>query len=337
MAGIIGAGCAPESLTGDTRAGLLPRLIKLAPVTLPLALFGGVRAIRFALVDESETRETVGGSFWVVWFAVAALAPTVWPSGPRRAFDLLLLVPVSLLAAQTIADLANRRLSVRAVILLAPATAMSIAWWASADLNNAVEDLIHGRADTATALGLHLALDLVVVSVLLTRELYRWARRRDDRQRGILTVFLLSILVVTLVVGLLEGLFRHSETHALLSLRTMILRRNRENPFQVVAVVSPSTFERTASRVGAAGDRPLPGGRLRFILRTALPRVAQRDLNAIDGLFSLPEGQRLIVLAGTGQRLSSADQSKLGLEAIHPGRSGILDAYATARNRLTRR
>ena len=83
--------CSPESLTGDTRAGLLPRLIKLAPVTLPLALFGGVRAIRLALVDESETRETVGGSFWVVWFAVAALAPTVWPSGPRSAFDLLLL------------------------------------------------------------------------------------------------------------------------------------------------------------------------------------------------------------------------------------------------------
>ena len=92
---------------------------------------------------------------------------------------------------------------------------MSIAWWASADLNGAVEDLIHGRADTATALGLHLALDLVVASVLLTRELYRWARRRDDRQRGILAVFLLSVLVVTLVVGLLEGLFRHSETHAL--------------------------------------------------------------------------------------------------------------------------
>jgi hypothetical protein len=45
----------------------------------------------------------------------------------------------------------------------------------------------------------------------------------------------------------------------------------------------------------------------------------------------------LIVLAGSGQRLSSSDQSKLGLEAIHPGRSGILDAYATARNRLSRR
>ena len=86
-----------------------------------------------------------------------------------------------------------------------------------------------------------------------------------------------------------------------------------------------------------ASDRPLPGGRLRFILRTALPRLPQRDLNVIDGLFSLPDGQRLIILAGTGQRLSSADQFKLGLEAIHPGRSGILDAYATARHRLSRR
>ncbi len=327
----------PDSLTGEIQAGLLPRLIKLAPVTLPLALYGAVRAIRAALVDESETPEAVGGSFWVVWLAVAALAPVIWPGGPRKAFDLLLLVPISLLAAQTIADLANRRLSVRALMLLAPATAMSIAWWASADLNKSVDDVIHGRADTATALGLHLAVDLVVVSVLLVRALYRWARRRDDRQRGILAVFLLAVLAVTVVVGLLEGLFRHSETHALLSLRTMILRRNRENPFQVVAVVSPSVFERSAGSSGPAGERPLPGGRLRFILRTALPRVAQRDLHAIDGLFSLPDGQRLIVLAGTGQRLSSADQLRLGLEAIHPGRSGILDAYATARNRLTRR
>ena len=81
----------------------------------------------------------------------------------------------------------------------------------------------------------------------------------------------------------------------------------------------------------------LPGGRLRFILQTALPRVPQRDLQAIDELFNLPEGQRLIVLAGTEQRLSSSDQLKLGVEAIHPGRSGILNAYATARGRSPRR
>jgi hypothetical protein len=321
----------------DPQLSLLPRLIKLAPVTLPLGLYGVARAIRSALVTESETRETVGGSFWVVWLAVAALAPTVWPNGPRSAFDLLLLVPLSLLAAQTIADLADRRVSVRALIVVAPATAMSITWWASADLSGAVDDLIHGRADSATALGLHLALDLVVASVLIVRGLYRWARRRDDHQRWILTVFLLVVLLVTVVIGLREVLFRHSETRALLSLRTMILRRNRDGPFQVVAVVSPSVSGPADNGGWPASDRPLPGGRLRFILRTALPRLPQRDINVIDGLFSLPEGQRLIVLAGTGQRLSSADQSKLSLEAIHPGRSGILDAYATTRHRLSRR
>jgi hypothetical protein len=102
-------------------------------------------------------------------------------------------------------------------------------------------------------------------------------------------------------------------------------------------VVSPSLPGVVDDRGGLASDRPLPGGRLRFILRTALPRLPQRDLSVIDGLFSLPDGQRLIILAGTGQRLSSADQVKLGLEVIHPGRSGILDAYATTRNQLLRR
>ncbi|MFI5456428.1 MAG: hypothetical protein ACHRXM_13345 [Isosphaerales bacterium] len=330
-------GVPPDGLLADHQLSLLPRLIVLAPVTLPLGLFGAVRAIRSALVDESNTRETVGGSLWVVWLAVAALVPVVWPSGPRSAFDLVLLVPLSLLAAQTIADLVNRRVSVRTLIGLAPATAMSVAWWASDDLSEAVGDVIHGRADAATALGLHLALDLVVASVWIVRALYRWARHRDDRQRWILAVFLLVVLFILVVGGLLEVLFRHSETRDLLSLRTMILRRNRDVPFRTVAVVGFAWPAAARSGVDKAVDRPLPGGRLRFILRTALPQLPQRDLNAIDELFSLPDGQRLIVLSGTEQRLSSADQFKLGLEAIHPGRSGILDAYATARNRLPRR
>jgi 4-amino-4-deoxy-L-arabinose transferase-like glycosyltransferase len=327
----------PDSSISDQQAGLLPRLIKLAPVTLPLGLFGAVRAIRSALIDESDTLETVGGSLWVIWLGVAALASAVWPGGPRSAFDLLLLVPLSLLAAQSVADLANRRISVRTLIVVAPATAVSITWWTSADLSQAVDDLIHGRADSATALGLHLALDLIVASVMIIRALNRWARRRDDRQRWILAVYLVVVMSVTVVIGLREVLFRHGETRALLSLRTMILRRNRDNPFQVVAVVGPSLSGPGRDGSGPFFDRPLRGGRLRFILRTALPRLPQRDLNVIDGVFTLPEGRRLIVLMGTGQRLSSAVQSKLGLEAIHPGRSGILDAYATARDPLLRR
>ena len=332
---VVALGTPPD--VSDPQLSLLPRLIKLAPVTIALGVFGATRAIRLALAGEIETRETVGGSFWFIWLAIAALAPSLWPGGPRSAFDLLLLVPVSLLAAQTVVDLASRRLSVRSLIMVAPATAMSITWWGSADLSGAVDDLIYGRADSATALGLHLALDLVIASVLIIRSLHHWARRHDDHQRWILAVFLLVVLATTVVIGLREVLFRHSETRALLSLRTMILRRNRDEPFQMLAVVSPSLTGPAYDKTWLGGDRPLPGGRLRFVLRTALPDLPQRDLNSIDGLFNLPDGQRLIILAGTKHRLSSADQSKLGLEAIHPGRSGILDAYATARHRLSRR
>ena len=246
-------------------------------------------------------------------------------------------MPLSLLAAQTIADLVNRRVSIRALIGLAPATAMSVAWWASDDLREALSDLINGRADAATGLGLHLALDLVLASILIIRMLTRWARRRDDRQRWILAVFLILGLVIIVVGGLREVLFRHSETHDLLSLRTVILRRNREIPFRTVAVIGSAWAATPRRGTDPVVNRVLPGGRLRFILRTALPDVPQRDLNTIDDLFALPEGQRLIVLAGTDQRVSSTDQLKLGVEAIHPGRSGILDAYATARNWISRR
>ena len=104
-------------------------------------------SIRLALIDENNTPESVGGSLWVIWLAAAALTPAFWPGGPR-AVDR----PVLARAAQpcwprsTVADLVNRRVPVRTLISLAPATAMSVAWWASEDLRGAVDDLVHGRA-----------------------------------------------------------------------------------------------------------------------------------------------------------------------------------------------
>jgi len=334
---ITALGFPPDALLTERWSGLLARLVDLAPVTLPLGVFGAIWAIRSALVDETDAREVTGGSLWVIWFAVAALGPAVWPDGPRSAFDLNMLVPLNLLAAQTLADLVNRRVSIKVLIGLAPVTAMTVAWWASAALNEAVDDLLGGRADAATALGLHLALDLMVASLFIIRALYRWAQRRDDRQRRILAVFLLAVLALTAADGLREVVFRHGSTHDLLALRTMILRRDRDTPFQIVAVVSPTSKTPTSPPNRLPAQEPSRGGRLRFILRTALPRLYQRDLNGVDDLFKLPECQRLVILAGTDQHLSSADQSKLSLEAIHPGRSGILAAYATARNRLPRR
>src|SRR6185437_11683932 len=289
----------PERLLPDFAQTLPGRLVELAPVTLPLALFGAVRAIRMALVDEGQSREATGGALWVIWFVVAAIAPAVWPRGPQSAFDLVLVVPLSLLAAQTVADLVNRRVPVRDLIWLAPATAMSVAWWTSADLRGAIDDVVHGRADAATALGLHVALDLVVGSVILIRAVTHWAGRRDDRQRGVIGAFLLAVLAITAVDGLMEVVFRHGIDRDLLALRTMILRRNRERPFDVVAVVSPPGGRPTPSdadrdATGSFSEGSSPGGRLRFILRTALPHLPQRDLTEIAELFDLPEGQRLI-------------------------------------------
>ena len=75
----------PERLLLDRGLSLPAGLIELAPVTLPLGLFGAVRAIRLALVDESNTRESVGGSLWVIWLAVAALAAGGLAAAGRRA------------------------------------------------------------------------------------------------------------------------------------------------------------------------------------------------------------------------------------------------------------
>jgi 4-amino-4-deoxy-L-arabinose transferase-like glycosyltransferase len=327
----------PDGLLADRQLSLLPRLIALAPAALPLGILGAVRVIRSALVAEANTHETAAGSLWVIWLVVAALVRAVWRSGPQTAFDLVLLVPVCLLAAQTIGDLVNRRLSVRALLGLAPATAISVSWWASADLSEAISDVLRRQANTATVLGLHLGLDLVVMSVWMSGVLNRWAHRRDDRQRWILASFLLFVLVLLIVGGLREVLFRHSETRDLLSLRTMILRRNRELPFSLVAVVTSPWLAGTGDSGGMTVNRPSAGGRLRFVLRTALPQVPQLDLRAVDELFSLPNGQRLIILVGSDESLSSADQHRLGVEAIHPGRFGILGAYATAYHRQPRR
>lgn len=316
---------------------LAARILELAPVASPLALYGAFRAARRALACEGDDGETIGGSLWVVWAGVAALSLSLWTTGPRQALEAFLLVPLNLLAASTVADLVNRRISVRALIALAPASAFCLAWWASKDLRGALDELLAGRASSATTLSLHVALDLMIVSIILGRFIERWARRRDDRQRQVLATFLLATLAATVGLGVREMVFRHGETSDLLMLRTMILRRNRDRPFSHVAVVSPPSSRFESDGEPGSLDAPYPGGKLRFILRTALPELPQIDLTHVDELLTLPDEQRLVILYGAGSRLSYSLQSRLGLEAIHPGRTGILDAYATASSRVAAR
>ncbi len=317
---------APPDSIGTEFPGLLSRLIDLAPATLPLGLFAAVTAIRRALVSEGNDHATVGGVFWALWLAVAALAPAVWPGGPKAAFDLFLLVPLNLLAAQAMSDLAYRVVPVRTLNILAPATAVCVAWWISGNLRSAVGELFRGHASSATGLGLHLALDLLIAVVLFTRGLDRWARRRDDRQRRVLAGFLFAVVATTVAGGITKVAHLHPATGDYLDLRDVILRRHDARPIVAVDIIGPDPKPATTP------DSPAVSGRLRFVLRSALPSIVPRNVATTDELLALPappNGARLVILVGTEQRLSYPVQSRLGLEAIYPGTSG-LDAYATA-------
>ncbi len=323
----VGALLNPPDPLGWERPTLLARLNDLAPATLPLALFGVARTVKVALVSDRDDRATIGGIFWVIWLGVAALAPASWVGGPQTTMGLFLLLPLNLLAAQAISDLATRRAAVRWLGWLAPATAVSVVWWLSGDLRGAVIGLTHGHVGPRSALGLHLAVDLLIAVVWLARGLDRWARRRDVRQRRVLASFLLIVLVTSLADGLREVTFRHLETRELMNLRSAVLLRHRARPFRSVAVVGPDLDH---PRV----EGPTPGGRLRFILRSTLPGVAEAELTGTDQLLAAPkpDGPQLVVLVGPEHRLSYSVQSQLGLEAIHPGqagRPGLLDAFAT--------
>jgi 4-amino-4-deoxy-L-arabinose transferase-like glycosyltransferase len=321
---VVDALLAPPEPVGPGFAGLLSRLVDLAPATLPLGIYGAVLAIKRALVSEEDDHATVGGVFWVLWLAVAALGPAIWPTGPRATFDLFLLLPLNLLAAQAMADLAYRQIPIRVLNALAPATAVCVVWWVSGNLREAVGELAQGHASPETGLGLHLAIDLVIAAILFSRGLERWARRRDDRQRIVIAGFLFAVLATTIIGGLTRISHLQPQTRDYLGLRDVILRRHDAKPFREVDIIGPDR------RPFLIPDSPDSDGRLRFILRTTLPDLTPKFLATTDELLALPptEGSRLVILVGTEQRLSYPVQSGLGLETLFPGTSG-LDAFAT--------
>ncbi len=313
-----------QSLGSSTSGGLFVTLLALAPATLPLSALGTVRGLRQILAAERDDPATIGLSLWLVWLAVAALAPALWPGGPRELLSLFLLIPLNLLAAQTMADLAARRIAARNLIWLAPLTALSVSWWVSADLRDAVASVqAGGRPDAATLLKLHLGLDLLVILAVATRRLDRWARRHDVRRRLILGVFLLAVLAMTAGAGLREVRFRHTETSDVLDLGHAIAGRQRVKPVKLLAVVGPAPVIASPIR---------PSGRLRFMLRAVLPDLTPLDLTRIEDLPDTPNTPRLVILVGAEPRLSYRVQSQLGLEALHASPSGVLDAFATIYN-----
>lgn len=310
----------------------LAHLLLLSPQTLAIGVYGAWRAARrLALAGRgSDNAQVSGGALWLAWLVAAVVLMLIWRDGPSPSLQLLVLVPLNVLASQTIVDLVGRRLPTRSLLWLAPATVLALSWANVPELR-AAGSAIAGwswqafaklRALPTVAAGLlSVALAVRVAGV--------WARGGDGRRRILIGAFLLFVLGVDVATGLHEVAFRHRETADLLALRDAVVRRQARRPLSLLAVVSSDGDPTQEGQPKDGKPMAQPGGRLRFILRTALPHLAQIDVAHVDDLRRLPDAERLVVLAGTGVRLSYALQSRLRLEVVYPGPSGLLAVYGT--------
>ena len=193
-----------------------------------------------------------------------------------------MLLPLNLLAAQTMADLAYRQIPIRVLNVLAPATAVCVVWWVSGNLREAVAELARGHASPETGLGLHLAIDLIIAAILFTRGLERWARRaRRPPETGSRWFSRHGRSGHNDCRRLNQGRAHiQPQTRDYLGLRDVILRRHDTKPFQEIDIIGPDR------RPFLIHDSPATDGRLRFILRTTLPQLVPRNLATTDELLA---------------------------------------------------
>ncbi|MBI1322327.1 hypothetical protein GC170_03940 [bacterium] len=293
---------------------------------------------------------------WTIWAVVALAFSVYWPLGPTSTMGLLLACPLALLAAHTIRGLSQRQIPARLLIRMTPLVVLGFSWWASSDVRLAIAvgqtrglaDAFSGEYGKALIATILLALATWAGASISTR----WIRRNDVRIRLVLALDVLSLLAVQMSLGINELRFRHDITRQLLDLREAIVRRNQASPIEhihLVGSISPRDlaairpYEQDSGsllpvRQVITPQNPSgidPAGRLRFILRSALPRVPQTDHRSVDTLFNAPVSRSLVILVGHDSRLSIAEQSRLGLEPIHPGVDRILTAFASGQRGRT--
>lgn len=304
---------------------------------------------RFARDNLEQDRD--GLFLWTIWSVVALALSIYWPLGPTSTIGLLLTCPLALLAAHTIRGLSQRQIPAKLLIRFTPLIVLAFGWWVSSDVRLAVAlGLTQGFAAAFTGrYGNALVATLIIsaASWAFASLARNWIRRNDMRIRLVLAVEIFSLLIFQMILGINELRFRHEITRQLLDLREAIVRRNQSFPIEHIHLVGSISSRDLAAlrpfdteRGSLIPSRPLdtrpnptgidPAGRLRFILRSALPNIPQTDHKSVDSLFGAPISQSLVILVGTDSRLSIAEQSRLGLEPIHPGVAQILTAFASA-------
>lgn len=178
-------------------------LVPVMPATLVLAIAGTAREIKSALVEEDSGAGRLEGCLlMVLWVCIATLVLLRW--GPRsELLRLFLVVPLLLLAAAVLVDLAQRKLSLETGAVLAVATAAVIGLWAAPRVQAAMLQLVMGAAMTAADwLRIHLFLDLVLLTGIAARFAYRWCLRSNRRERWALAGFVVAVVVFSFLRGL---------------------------------------------------------------------------------------------------------------------------------------
>lgn len=302
--------------------------------------------------QEKSQQDQTGLMLWAIWSIVTLALCVYWPLGPQNTLNLTLAASISLMAGYTIRGLSQRSISAAELVWITPLTILGISWWGSESVRATVRNLqIKGFTNLQPGILIWQIFALIFVLVSLSTCVYllkKWSEKNDSRTRFILAIFLSLILVFQLALGINELRFRHTITRQLLDLRESIVKRNQSAPIRhihVVGSISPESlanlrpelldqsmsmiFPTQVKRKNANGIDP--AGRLRFILHSALPRVPQTDHDTIESLFESPKGERLVILVGPDNRLTIADQARLGLEPIHPGVAKIMTAFATSR------
>lgn len=344
-------------------------LVEASPVLLSLALFAGWTAVSYSLSPTSRkqqadlqmkqaqwlrerqsdfgTKDQNGLILWTIWAVIALILSIYWPLGPQNTLGLLLAAPLSLLAGHSIRGLAQREISARILIWITPLTVFSLLWHQSTWFRDSLGILQQSKLSEIFRNPATAVFAALFCLRLWGQLIIYLCRNRLVWSRVVLGFYFFTILTVQTGIGVKVLSFRHTITRQLLDLREAIIRRNNRIPIEkiyVIGSISPVDLARmrpdlvepdplVTLRVGVL-NRPNsgidPAGRLRFILHSALPRAPQSDFESVESLFDVPVSQRLVIVVGNESRVSIADQSRLGLEPIHPGVANILTAFATS-------
>jgi 4-amino-4-deoxy-L-arabinose transferase-like glycosyltransferase len=189
---------------GQPAGGFPLTLVPVMPATLVLAVSGTARAIKASLVEEQAREGRLGGHLLLtLWVCVAAFV--LLQSDPHsRTVRLALVVPLLLLAADTLVALAQRTLTFESGSILVVATAAVVGLWATATVQQAILALLSGASLTpADWLRVHLFLDLVLIASLAAWFGYRRCLLNDRRQRLVIACLIGSVVGFSWVRGLI--------------------------------------------------------------------------------------------------------------------------------------